>query len=324
MVHFKIELDFSLRRKKAETDRQKTSTTGMAFAEAEAAAARAARRFKTAANYLTAARSLSSFFGHAQWRFADLTVPLLTDYQSWLCTRGLCMNTVSAYMRALRTLHRRATDLGLATTDAALFRRVFTGREMTAKRSATADDLRRLRALNLPEGSLLALARDIFIFSFYAMGMPFVDIAYLRKSQVSDGQIHYARRKTAQRISVAVEPCMEEIMRRLDNPASDFVFPILDASDDVTLHRQYLSRLRSYNYSLCRLAEMAHCSRHLSSYVARHSWASLAYKNNVDLKLIGKAMGHTTVSTTLIYIKSLFDPSLADINHKLIDKLGLE
>lgn len=324
MVHFKIELDFSLRRKKTGADKPEDATTGMAFAEKEAAAARAARRFKTAANYLTAARSLSSFLGNAQWRFADLTQHLLADYQAWLCTRGLCMNTVSAYMRALRALHRRAADLGLAAADSSLFRRVFTGRETTAKRSATADDLRRLRALPLPEGSPLALARDIFIFSFYAMGMPFVDIAYLRKSQVGDGQIHYARHKTAQRISVAVEPCMAEIMRRLDNPASDFVFPILDASDDAALHRQYLSRLRSYNYSLCRLAEMAHCSRRLSSYVARHSWASLAYRNNVDLKLIGKAMGHTATSTTLIYIKSLFDPSLAAVNHKLIGDLGLE
>ena len=153
--------------------------------------------------------------------------------------------------------------------------------------------------------------------------MPFVDMAHLRKAQIHTGTMHYARRKTAQKVSVAMEPCMQMIIDHYVSPTSDYVFPMLRGTTPATQNRVYHNRLRSYNYSLCRLSKMINSSRRLSSYVARHSWASLAYNNNLDLQMIAKAMGHTKISTTLVYIRSLFDTGLADANHNMIDNLGL-
>ena len=318
MVYINIEFGFGKRvnNKKRPTEAARRMP-GMKLAEAEAGRARAEGRHKTAANYLTAARSLSRFVGNAEWCLADITPRMLGDYQRWLCERGLRLNTVSVYMRSLRALYNRVLADGSAP-----FRNVYTGREHTAKRSACIDDLLRLRRLTLDGQPSLALARDMFLFSFFAMGMPFVDMAHLRTGQISGGVLHYARRKTAQKVSVAVEPCMEEIISRYASASSDYVFPVLRGATPETASRVYLNRLRSYNYSLCRLSGMIG-GRRLSSYVARHSWATLAYSSSHDLQLIAKAMGHTKLSTTLIYIKSLFDPSLADANRKMLEDIGM-
>ena len=167
------------------------------------------------------------------------------------------------------------------------------------------------------------------------MGMPFVDIAYLRKEQVKDGMILYDRHKTRQRIRVSLLPPMTDIIHRYELAHSDFVFPILAsdkdtlshaASESLTseqLHHIYLRRLRQYNYSLRRLSEMLGSQFHLSSYVVRHSWASIAYQHHFDIGLIGRALGHTKQSTTLLYIKSLETSDLGTANHTLMEELGL-
>ena len=167
MVYINIEIGLG-KRKKNDTPNGKVN--GMKFASDEAERARMERRGNTGANYLTAARSLSRFLGTDSWTFADITPHILEDYQRWLCNSGLRLNTVSVYMRSLRTLYNRAYG---GNGNTAMFRGVYTGREHTAKRSATADDLRRLRELPLREGSTLALARDLFMFSFFCHGHAF-------------------------------------------------------------------------------------------------------------------------------------------------------
>lgn len=276
-------------------------------------------RHKTAANYLTAARSLSRFLDNSKWRFADITAAMLQCYQRWLCNRGIRLNTVSAYMRSLRSLYNRVADNAADNP----FTAVFTGNEQTAKRSVTDEEIRRLLALQLDRQPHLAFARDMFMFSFMAMGMPFVDIAYLKWQQIHDGVLHYARHKTGHKVCVAIEPYMAEIISRHTTQGCEYVFPILADTTAANIHTTYLKRLRAYNYALHRLSLLIGSSRTLSSYVARHSWASLAYRSGIDISLIAKAMGHTKLSTTLIYIRALLDPSLAEANKKVMQSLGV-
>ena len=222
-------------------------------------------------------------------------------------------------MRTLRALYNRAVENNADSP----FSAVFTGHEQTAKRSVTESEIRQLLALRLDSQPHLALARDLFVFSFMAMGMPFVDIAYLKWHQINDGVMHYARHKTGHKVCVNVEPCMAEIINRHAITSSEYVFPLLAGTTADNVHPTYLKRLRSYNYALRRLSSLINTSRTLSSYVARHSWASLAYRSGLDISQIAKAMGHTKLSTTLIYIRALFDPSLAEANRKMMQVLGV-
>ena len=320
MVYFRIEMGFG----KDPKENKRSVTTakrlnGMSFAKAEAERIDQEQSHKTAYNYLTAVRSLTQFIGNDKWSFADITTSMLERYQRWLCNRGIRLNTVSVYMRTLRALYNRAVENNADSP----FSAVFTGHEQTAKRSVTESEIRQLLALRLDSQPHLALARDLFVFSFMAMGMPFVDIAYLKWHQINDGVMHYARHKTGHKVCVNVEPCMAEIINRHAITSSEYVFPLLAGTTADNVHPTYLKRLRSYNYALRRLSSLINTSRTLSSYVARHSWASLAYRSGLDISQIAKAMGHTKLSTTLIYIRALFDPSLAEANRKMMQALGV-
>ena len=341
MAYFKLEFGFG--RSKSEgkisdsanlADEQAvTEIPGWDFVNGEVERAKLEGRFKVAGNYLTAARSFTKFMGRSSWLFSDMTAEKLESYQRWLQERNICLNTCSAYMRALRAMHHRA----LPTLNTAPFSKVFTGRTKTEKRCISQAEILQLKALPLQPGGSLSFARDIFLFSFYAMGMPFVDIAYLKKSQLRNGCIYYARHKTGQQIQVALLPAMLEIIMRYEQGDSEFVFPILSdkvedsvsspsvssSSDSAQQHRQYTARLRQYNYNLHQLSKMLGLAKPLSSYVVRHSWASIAYLHHLDISLISKALGHTKSSTTFIYIKSLFDSDLFEANQTLMEDLGL-
>ena len=341
MAYFKLEFGFG--RSKSEckisdsanlADEQVVlEIPGWDFVKGEVERAKLEGRFKVASNYLTAARSFTKFIGSDNWLFSDMTAEKLESYQRWLQERNICLNTCSAYMRALRAMHHRA----LPFLNTAPFNKVFTGRTKTEKRCISQSEILQLKALPLQPGGSLSFARDIFLFSFYAMGMPFVDIAYLKKSQLRNGCIYYARHKTGQQIQVALLPAMLEIIMRYEQGDSEFVFPILSdkvedsvssssvssSSVSAQQHRQYTARLRQYNYNLHQLSKMLGLAKPLSSYVVRHSWASIAYLHHLDISLISKALGHTKSSTTFIYIKSLFDSDLFEANQTLMQDLGL-
>lgn len=325
MMYFKLEL--SLGKKKNKVIASQRDMTGWEFVNLIVDKVKEEGRFKTANNYLTAIRSWSKFVGHDDWQFTEMNADNIWQYQRWLGEQGICLNTISVYMRALRALYNRyADDSGhdsMYIGGKNPFCKVFTGRAKTNKRSISETEIIRLHALNLSSKPSLALARDIFLFSFYAMGMPFVDIAYLKSCQIQNGYIRYARHKTGQRIQLAIEPRMIEIIDRYNRQETAYVFPLLTEQLPETLHKQYQRSLRRYNYSLKRLSVMIEASRPLSSYVVRHSWASIAYQHHIDVALIGKALGHTKTATTMLYIKSLFDPDLADANRTLMQDMGL-
>ena len=277
----------------------------------------ATRAKSTVDNYRTALRSLTLFVG-TSLPVGRLDCNLIEGYQHWLTDKGITQNTVSCYMRSLRSIIQKTwpeTDIHQ------LFKGVFTGKEHTEKRAVPVDDINRLRLLKLPRRSPLAFARDLFQFSVYAQGMPFVDIAHLRKSQISDGYIVYHRHKTGQRICVKLESQMQQIINRYQVADSPYVFPILTSDDSRQTAQAYETARARYNRHLNVLSRLAHTQRKLTSYVARHSWASMAYHANVSLPVISKALGHTSPSTTQTYLQSIDDDSIASANNFLIRHL---
>ena len=272
----------------------------------------ACRSHSTMNNYATAIRALCEYLGD-DIALQDLTAAELSGFERWLQHRGLCLNTISCYMRSLRSLM-----MAIDESTKKFFTTVYTGNARTEKRSVTTDAIARLKALTLPIGSFPELARDVFLFSFYAMGMPFVDVAHLRRTQLEKGRFYYNRQKTGQRIIVIVEPAMADIIRRhISKADADYVFPLLTTGSE----QEYRTVLGRYNRALHRLATMAGIRENLTSYVVRHTWASTAYGANIDLSVISKALGHTNPQTTLTYIREIDDQRLAKANREIIRKI---
>ena len=291
------------------------------LAEQHVESLRNQRSPSTIENYLTALRSFRSFLALTNAK-VYLDADIFEKYEHCLKNAKLKPNTTSCYMRSLRSLAIRI----LGDEARKMFCKVYTGRAVTEKRSMPVENFVSLRSLVLKPGSSLALTRDLFLFSFYAMGMPFVDMAFLRRDQISNGQLSYYRHKTGQYISVNIEPCMQDIISRYEVPDSNYVFPLLSTNNPVVAYAEYLLALNRYNRILKQLAKKAGLTCKLTSYTARHSWASAAFNNNVDMPVISKALGHANPRNTLIYIRQLSDEQLSAANHRLLDlilkKLG--
>lgn len=288
--------------------------------------AQASQRFmnsvepKTRQNYVSALVSLKKFNGGKDMLLSSVTARKMAMYERWLKSRGICNNTISCYMRSLRALYNKIGSFPYRPKEHP-FKKVFTGKVRTRKLCMSDEDLSKMVHLQVPDDSPLKLAHDLFLFSLYAMGMPFVDMAYLRQSDICGDTIYYERRKTRQLVVVRIEPCMREILDRYKYVDTGYVFPLLQPKLHVSLSQQYTRRVNAYNRGLNVLAMMAGVRMRLSSYVARHTWASVACQNNVNLAVISRALGHTNLSTTQVYIADVSNHKLAAANRKVISHI---
>lgn len=244
----------------------------------------------------------------------------MADYQDWLRRKGISPNTSSCYMRALRAVYNKAVDEGL-TRQAYPFKGVYTGVEKTRKRNLGEKILRDMERLR-PVESALRLARDLFLFSFLACGMPFVDMAFLKKEQLREGYLVYRRHKTGKQVVVKLDTRMYDIIHRYERSESPYLFPVVrPEADAAEAYRQYRRGVCRYNRLLKRLGRLVGCSASLSSYAARHSWASQASASNVGLGVISKALGHTQLRTTQVYINDVNDSEVERANRQIMRKV---
>lgn len=279
-------------------------------------------RLGTARNYTRTLNSFSAFLGGTDLPFAAFTEPLVEEYNAYLVRRGVVRNTVSFYMRILRAVYNRAVRQRL-TEQSFPFSGVYTGIDHTRKRAVEERLIGRLRNLDLSGSDALALARDLFIFSYCTRGMSFVDMAFLRKRDLSGGEINYVRRKTGQLMTVHLETCMREIVRRYEwrTRNTPYVFPLLTAEEPGRAYSQYQIALNYYNRQLKRLSQLLGLEEGLSSYASRHSWATAARNRRVPITVINAGMGHTSERTTRIYLSSLESSVIDCANRKILSAL---
>jgi site-specific recombinase XerD len=261
---------------------------------------------KTASIYETAQRSFSRFRYGEDVRIDKIDSMLMRRYETYLKNNGLCINSISCYMRALRAIYNQAVEKGL-TISKNPFKDVYTGIDKTSKRAVNEDVIIKLHKLDLSEQPALQLARDFFLFSFYTRGMSFVDMANLRRSNLKNGYIIYTRSKTKQVLTIKVEKCIDGIILRYnDLVIDDYILPIYSEQN-----HDYNSHLRTYNKRLKRISEMLDLEKPLSSYVSRHSWATIAHRKGISVQVISEGMGHENEKTTRIYLASM-DQSVID------------
>lgn len=246
-----------------------------------------------------------------------ITPDLMEGYEGWGRRNGLVPNTISFYTRILRAVYNRAVDNGLVD-NCNPFRHVYTGIDKTKKRALTLSALRKIKALRIEPSTPIGFARDMFLMSFYLRGMSFVDMSYLRKSDLIDGRLTYHRRKTGQRLSIRWTSEMQQLLDRYPENPTDYLLPIINniGKNDRSLYRNACYNI---NHNLKHVAEMAGVKERLTMYVARHSWASAARSKGIPLSIISEGMGHDSELTTRIYLASL-DTSMVDRANAIIIK----
>lgn len=280
------------------------------------------KRQGSAMAYSNAFRRFKEFRRGEDLTFDELTADMVERYEAWLIDRRLKQNTICFYLRTLKAILGKAVEDGLLA-DKKLFSRVRLSFVRTAKRAISEKNLKAIGQLSLPAGSAIAFARDIFMFSFYMRGMPFVDIAYLRKTDLKNGELSYCRRKTNQHLTIAWEKAQQQIVDRYAHltEGSRYMLPIID-KEDGTEYEQYRRVQENVNNNLKKIGKMIGLKMPLTAYVARHTWASIARDMDISVAIISEGMGHRSYKTTQVYLSTIDTSRINEANRKIIRRIS--
>ena len=278
-------------------------------------------KLRLAETYTTSMNSFLRFRGDKGDVFFDeMDADLIKEYEAYLMEDcGLNLNTVSFYMRNLRAIYNRAVEKEL-TESRNLFNHVYTGVRKTVKRAISSEVIQRIKKLDLTMFPILEESRDYFLLSFYLRGISFVDLSYLKMSDLQNGCLKYLRHKTNQLLTIKWEAQMQEIVNRYHVAGSPYLLPIINVPG-VGERRQYQNGLHRINAHLKIIGKLVGCPIKLTTYCARHGWASIARSMNIPLSIISESMGHTSESTTRIYLASLDNVLIDDANKMIIDTI---
>lgn len=276
-------------------------------------------KIRTSERYTTVMNSFGRFRKEAEVSWDEVDSDLMIEYETYLKMEGVCPNTSSYYMRGLRAIYNRAVEKEM-TAQRDPFKYVYTGIGKTVKRAVPLKVIRQIRDLDLSLFPAMDFARDIFMFSFYTRGMSFIDMAYLKKKDLQNGILSYRRQKTGQQLFVKWEMPMQEIVDKYDTNGTPYLLPVIrDMNADA--RRQYKNAAHLVNDKLKKLGEKLGLSVPLTSYVARHGWASIAKSRNIPLTTISEAMGHDSEKTTRIYLASLDTSAVDKANRQILKSL---
>lgn len=287
-------------------------------------------RIRTSEAYLSALNSFRNFLDthrvYVDNRLCNdimldsLTSEVMESFEAWHRGRGIVPNTISFYIRIIRAVYNRAVESEIID-DRNPFRHVYTGVDKTVKRALPLKAIKQLKLLNLAVGSTLDYARDMFLASFYFRGMSFIDMAYLKKTDLKNGYISYRRRKTGQMLIIKWTKDMQTILDKYPENESEYLLPIIRHNNG-NERNSYRNASYNINRNLKIIAQMSDISIPLTLYVARHSWASAAKAKGIPVNVISEGMGHDSEATTQIYLAGL-DASVVDkANSIILDSLN--
>lgn len=274
-------------------------------------------RYSTAKSYLDALRSFKCFCGMEEIPYAYIDKERLLLYQAWLSKRGCMRNTVSTYMRRIRHIYNLAVEAGEVSYIPNLFKGVFTGVESKRKKALPLDSLRSLMGTPRVEPEMRR-TQLCFCLMFSFSGMAFVDFAHLRKENVKDGVLSYHRQKSGSFIRVEIPADVRLLLDELavcTDKDSPYLFPFL--SGKKTGEAAYAE----YNGALRSLAETCGVGEPVTSYTIRHSFATTLKEQDVPIEMISELLGHTSIKTTQIYLKSFSLERLSAVNRACFESV---
>ena len=279
-------------------------------------------RYSTAHVYKNALFSFSKFCGMNNVSFRQVTRERLRCYGQYLYECGLKPNTISTYMRMLRSIYNRGVEAGSAPYVPRLFHDVYTGVDVRQKKALAASELHKLLYED-PKSERLRRTQAIAALMFQFCGMSFADLAHLEKSALESNVLRYNRIKTKTPMSIEILDSARGMINQLRNTQDalpdcpDYLFDILRGDKkrkDERAYREYQSALRRFNNNLRELARKLYLKSPVTSYTFRHSWATTAKYRGVSIEMISESLGHKSIKTTQIYLKGFGLKERTEVN----------
>jgi len=251
--------------------------------------------------------------------FSHIDIDFLRGYEKWLKQRDYKETSLSLFFRTLRSVYNKAIEAKQVKKTSYPFDNFKVSKFCikTEKRAIQKDDVKLIMRLDVSnEGEYLQLAKDLFVFSYLCSGINFTDMANLQSANIVNGRLLYKRQKTGKKINIPICHEANAIIQKYANEdlPRGYIFPILHLSIHKTETQKYNRKkkvLLKVNKALKIIAEKVGIKTNLTSYVSRHSYATVLKRSGVNIALISETLGHSDLKTTQIYLDS-FENSQID------------
>lgn len=266
-----------------------------------------AERFGNAKAYNCLLGVIREFHAKKELFFEELNYDFLVRFENYHLAKGNSYNGLAVYMRTIRAIYNKAINSELIEKKFYPFDKYKIRTEPTQKRAIGSDDIKKILNLNLTEDDKLFHTRNYFLTSYLMCGMSFIDMAFLTMENIKNGRIQYRRAKTSKIYDFIISEQLQQILNfyafnKLNN---QFVFPIIKRKKLEEQYKDVEWARKIYNKNLFALAQKCEITSKLTSYVSRHSFATEALLNEIPLKAISQMLGHSSLTTTQIYLNSL-------------------
>ncbi|MEQ8715160.1 MAG: site-specific integrase [Cyclobacteriaceae bacterium] len=280
-------------------------------------------RIGNARSYKNVLREVKNHTNDVDFPFEELTYDFLVKFEESYLARGLELNGLAVYMRTIRAIFNKAIKEGVVEPNRYPFSQYTIKTTPTKKRAISFAQIEKIVGVELSKDDVLFDARNYFLISFYLMGASFADLAHLKMNNRIDGRIQYRRRKTGKHYDIKISKQLDVILEvyTQGKKADDYILPIIKSEDPEKQNEEVHYALIAYNKRLKRLADKVGIEEHLTSYVSRHSFASLANNKSIPLTAISEMLGHQSIKTTQVYLASLGSEKIDDFNERIINDL---
>lgn len=280
-------------------------------------------RLGSAESYNSTLKSLRNFTNDKDPDVLSIGLSFLNKYEQWLIERGCSIVTRSFYLRTFRTLWKVGIKEKCYPETHYPFKDFSFSKynnPRTKKRAITKVQIELIASAVInPENDTLINSRNYFLFSFYCRGLNFTDLAELKWTNIVDDELHYVRSKTKEEFRFRLHPAAVDILayyRDLKgNSDAGYLFPILYKrhSSIQSIRDRKKKILTRVNKQIKELGVSLGILKPITTYVARHSYATTLRRNGISKETIGRSLGHDSLKTTDIYLEDIGDPVLDDL-----------
>jgi integrase/recombinase XerD len=302
-------------------DSQDKPKSFFAFADSLVKELAASNRIGTSRSYGEVVNVVRKYCGGKDLPFLELSYNFLSKFEAHHLGKGNTYNGLAVYMRTIRAIFNKAIKAGYIEKEYYPFDQYKIRTTPTEKRALEWELLKKIIELNLKASEPCFNARNYFVASYMMYGMNYTDMAFLKKEDIVDGRVLYRRKKTSKLYDIKVTPGLSKILSYYIslNEDSEYVFPIIKRESLAMQYKDIKWARKRYNKELKTLAETCGIDKNLTSYVSRHSFATQAMLQQVPLNAISTMLGHSSLKTTEVYLKSLPSSILDDYNLVIVN-----
>jgi site-specific recombinase XerD len=293
------------------------------YAEQVMAELKEAKRIGNARAYKSAVSAIKKFVSGKDLTFLEINLDFLHRFEVHHLKKGKSYNGLSAYLRAVRAIYNLAISAGIVDKELYPFDKYEIKSVKTRKRAISPAAIRSIEDKHLESTDPLYHARNYFLFSFYLRGLSFADLAELKVSNIIDGRIFYQRKKTDKPYNVKINDKIQAILNIYlpGKQSTEQIFPIIKRDTVEDQYNDMEWARRRFNKKLKKLATACGIQENLTSYVSRHSFATIAKNLGIATASISDMLGHGDIKTTQVYLDSLSSDILDDLHDQVIQKI---